>query len=205
MQLDEEVFEDQLGRLQAAHGRRVTSEASKYWYALCKDLDKETFLQIMDKLCYGDRFPTFGMFRHIRSVTEIGSGAQAKVEPRSRCRWCNGDGKLTIEPTDGMSQATLGRCNSCKLITDSNRAMMVVDPEFPPRGYVLTRSHIMNAEFYDKEKAEGRDPFAEREPVKGTAPIVGGASPYDRGKEEQREKELFKEKERDLQTWQDNY
>jgi hypothetical protein len=205
--LDEMMFEDEMGKLQAAHGRRVTSEASKYWYALARDMNEEDFKRVIDKLTFGDRFPTFGMFRQCRRDTEVAPVQSERYEPKSRCGWCGGTGKLTIERSD--SQGTIGRCMGCKLITDSNRMMIEIWPETIQNGYSLSRSHVLNKERHDRMVANGEDPFADETPTRQQLPAVGtavGASDQSGAeKESQREFAKKQETERELNTWHDQF
>jgi len=100
--LDLDNFNDHMGKLQAAHGRRINSEANEYWFNLCKDLDDTTFARIIEKLCYGEKFPTFGMFRQARKGIEVKTYETLKVDSKSKCRWCDGDGKIIYERADGV-------------------------------------------------------------------------------------------------------
>jgi hypothetical protein len=204
--LDLEVFNNQMGKLQAAHGRRINSEANDYWFNLCKDLDDATFSRIIEKLCYGEKFPTFGMFRNCRMDIEGKTFATLRIDPKSKCRWCKGNGKIVYEREDGVGQSYIGRCMACKLITNSNRMLFQINPCEMPSGYVLDSVHISNNEWYEKKVAQGEDPFSE-EFVRGTPPTAGNVAhttDSDGDKESRRRQSHFKEKERAIE-WQDKY
>jgi hypothetical protein len=205
--LDEMMFEDEMGKLQAAHGRRVTSEASKYWYALARDMTEENFKRVIDRLTFGERFPTFGMFRQCRKDTEVMPEQSERYVHKSRCQWCEGDGKLTVERSD--SQGVIGRCMACKLVTPSNSMLMEIWPESLQNGYELHHSHILKKERHDRLVANGEDPFVDETPTRQQLPAVGtavGASSQSGAeKESQRNFSKEKETERELNTWHDQF
>ena len=201
-----DTFKNGMGKLQAGFGRRITSESNDYWYELAKELTDGDFHNVIEKLCYGERFPTFAMFREAKKSVVINDGpSHEHQEPKSKCRWCGGGGKLFLDRTDGSGQTFIGRCMGCKLITRTNRMLAPVVPDYPPAGYKLDSFHEMDIKRHDKLKSEGKDPFAKEEVFRGALPEVGTATvPSSSANESQRAFGLKKEKEREME-WQDNY
>ena len=63
MALDFSIFETEMAKLQSAFGRRVHSEAYDHWYEMAKHLTDYKFREVMAKLQFGDKFPSFKVFR----------------------------------------------------------------------------------------------------------------------------------------------
>lgn len=202
LKLNPIVFDNEFNRLHVAHGRTIREDSKQYWYEMCEKLDDITFKRIFKKLHYCEKFPTFKMFRKVQfEIMGIPKGEEY-IPPRSKCKYCRGDGKLFLEDSEGRS--SIARCGACKLVTKLNKPFQPVHPDELPKGIKLSHAHILNLEWYEKETAAGRDPFDE-EVVRGDyqSPEVGNRL-NKTPDEKERAKFLKQEKERDLQnSWID--
>ena len=197
MALDFSIFETEMAKLQSAFGRRVHSEAYDHWYEISKHLTDYKFREVMAKLQFGDKFPSFKVFRDTEYNLSENKTSDPYREPQSQCKWCDGDGKLVIKDEEG--RAFLGRCMGCKLVTKSNRGMIKIVPETPPDGFVLDQSHMLKNDW-----CQNNDPFdAPQIPTVGN--VMAGSDPDGYKKEYQRNANLKRDKERDLESWQDAY
>ena len=206
MALDFSIFETEMAKLQSAFGRRVHSEAYDHWYEMAKHLTDYKFREVMAKLQFGDKFPSFKVFRDTEYNLSENKTSDPYREPQSKCRWCDGDGKLVIN--DEKGRAFLGRCMGCKLVTKSNREMAKVFPNSPPEGFVLDQSHVVKSEWWQRVIDEGGSPYddpfdAPQIPTVGNT--MAGSDPDGNKKEYQRNANLRRDKERDLESWQDAY
>ncbi len=207
MALDFSIFETEMAKLQSAFGRRVHSEAYDHWYEMAKHLTDYKFREVMAKLQFGDKFPSFKVFRDTEYNLSGNKTSDPYSEPTSKCRWCDGDGKLVIN--DEKGRAFLGRCMGCKLVTKSNRSMPKIVPENPPEGYVLDYSHTSKNDWWQRVMDQGGDPYDDDPVDAPQIPTVGntiaGSDPDGHKKEYQRNANLRRDKERDMESWQDAY
>jgi hypothetical protein len=206
IQLSEEVFKKEISRLQTAFGRRINPESFQFWWEEANHLDDKTFVMVMSSLRFQDKFPTFKAFKEAE-IQITGRRAAIFQHPKTKCRWCSGDGKIYIEAIAG-SQGIIYRCGACNLVHHGNKCLDSIQPDALPPGYKLDHSHVLALERHDRITAQGGDPFADETPVKGTYVPVGNVMPgqpaIQAGKETQRFRSVKEDQRRDAdQEWKD--
>jgi len=200
MNLDYKVFEEGMKAICAAFGRKVQDDNMEYWYKIAKDLSRNEYLSVVGKLQFGEHFPTFGVFREAKN--EVKNKTAFVAPPKSKCKWCDGDGKLVYE--DALHRAYIGRCMACKLSNTSTVNLNPINPTLPPDGYTLHASHVLHNKHCLRILAEGGDPWQD---VVGNRPVVAiDGTPERVENESARQISLQAEQERDLEpVWNDNF
>lgn len=121
-----EQFEIQFNKLQGSFGYTKSPKILEAWYEEFEYSDYQTFLATMKKLRYGEKFPTFAMFKaEYKNV--LGASNQPGTGEIPGCEYCHGGTVLYrdyVEEARGVRDLA-GNCGVCN--DNSTRGLKNID------------------------------------------------------------------------------